>query len=168
MTGFLGDADISVNRIEALRARLSGYIDLTSANPTTQGQHFPADILARAAAPYWQTRRYAPDARGLLPARQAVAAYYAQRQPALRCDPTQDIFLTASTSEAYVLLFGLLANAGDNILAPAVSYPLFEYLAALFPSQSPATSFASPPLECCLRPSARQSASWFCMTLPVG
>ena len=132
MTGFLGDADISVNRIETLRARLSGYIDLTSANPTTQGQHFPADILARAAAPYWQTRRYAPDARGLLLARQAVAAYYAQRQPAMQCDPTQDILLTASTSEAYVLLFGLLANAGDNILAPAVSYPLFEYLAALF------------------------------------
>ena len=132
MTGFLGDADISANRIEALRASLSTYIDLTSANPTTQGQHFPAEILARAAAPYWQSRRYAPNPRGLLPARQAVAAYYAQRQPALVCDPAQDIFLTASTSEAYILLFRLLANPGDNILAPAVSYPLFEYLAALF------------------------------------
>jgi hypothetical protein len=60
MTGFLGDADISANRIEALRASLSSYIDLTSANPTTQGQRFPADILARAAAPYWESRIYAP------------------------------------------------------------------------------------------------------------
>jgi aspartate/methionine/tyrosine aminotransferase len=132
MTGFLGGADISSNRIEALRASLRSYIDLTSANPTTQGQRFPADILARAAAPYWESRVYAPNPRGLLPARQAVAAFYAQRQPALVCDPELDIFLTASTSEAYVLLFGLLANPGDNILAPAVSYPLFEYLAALF------------------------------------
>jgi aspartate/methionine/tyrosine aminotransferase len=39
------------------------------------------------------------------------------------------ILLTASTSEAYAYLFKLLANAGDNVLAPRPSYPLFDYLA---------------------------------------
>jgi hypothetical protein len=39
------------------------------------------------------------------------------------------ILLTASTSEAYAYLFKLLTNAGDNVLVPRPSYPLFDYLA---------------------------------------
>ena len=39
--------------------------------------------------------------------------------------------LTASTSEAYSLLFKLLADAGDEVLVPRPSYPLFEHLARL-------------------------------------
>jgi hypothetical protein len=41
------------------------------------------------------------------------------------------ILLTSSTSEAYAYLFKLLANPGDNVLAPRPSYPLFDYLAAM-------------------------------------
>jgi len=41
------------------------------------------------------------------------------------------IQLTASTSEAYGLLFKLLADPGDNVLVPSPSYPLFEWLARL-------------------------------------
>lgn len=41
------------------------------------------------------------------------------------------VILTASTSEAYSLLFKLLADAGDDVLAPIPSYPLFEHLTAL-------------------------------------
>ena len=41
------------------------------------------------------------------------------------------ILLTASTSEAYALLFKLLADPGDEVLIPRPSYPLFDYLAAL-------------------------------------
>jgi aspartate/methionine/tyrosine aminotransferase len=41
------------------------------------------------------------------------------------------IFITASTSEAYGLLFALLADAGDNLLAPDVTYPLFDFLAEI-------------------------------------
>jgi alanine-synthesizing transaminase len=39
------------------------------------------------------------------------------------------LMLTASTSEAYAMLFKLLGDAGDEILVPAPSYPLFDFLA---------------------------------------
>lgn len=132
MTGFLADADMQMNRIEHYRQQMSDYIDITSANPTSQGLLFPADILRDAANDYWDQRRYRPDPRGITAARTSIAAYYATRQPALTLDPEQDIYVTASTSEAYALLFALLTNPGDNVLAPDVSYPLFEYLAAMF------------------------------------
>ena len=39
--------------------------------------------------------------------------------------------LTASTSEAYSLLFKLLCDPGDEVLVPVPSYPLFDHLSAL-------------------------------------
>ncbi|NNJ10720.1 pyridoxal phosphate-dependent aminotransferase [Chloroflexales bacterium ZM16-3] len=133
MPGCYTELDLSPNPLEIARqarAAGDGYIDLTSSNPTQQGLLFPPAILRAAAEGYWDTRRYAPDPRGSLPARAAIAAYYAGRTPTLAL-PEDDIFITASTSEAYGLLFALLADPGDNLLAPAVTYPLFEYLAAL-------------------------------------
>jgi aspartate/methionine/tyrosine aminotransferase len=44
---------------------------------------------------------------------------------------TGRILLTASTSEAYAWLFKLLCDAGDHVLVPRPSYPLFEFLANL-------------------------------------
>lgn len=131
--GFLANADLSANRIEQARQRaaLRGYIDLTSSNPTQQGLLFPPDVLRAAADPYWATRRYTPDPRGLPAARASIAQYYAQRPMPLTL-PADDIFITASTSEAYGLLFALLAEPGDNLLAPDVTYPLFEYLASIY------------------------------------
>jgi alanine-synthesizing transaminase len=133
MTGFMAGEDLSPNRIELARRAAeagAGYVDLTSSNPTHQGLLFPADILQAAAQPYWAARRYEPDPRGQRAARAAIAGYYATREPPLALDQ-DDIFITASTSEAYSLLFALLAAPGDNILAPAVSYPLFDYLAEM-------------------------------------
>ena len=130
MSGFFAEGDLSPNLIEQARQGLSGYIDLTSSNPTEQGLLFPAEILAEAASGYWSARHYRPDPFGWLPARQAIAEYYAGRTPALAFD-TGQIFIAASTSEAYSLLFALLSEPGDNILAPDVTYPLFEYLAAI-------------------------------------
>src|SRR3712207_856703 len=108
MTGFFADSDLSPNQIElARRAAQGAYIDLTSSNPTHQGLLFPPAVLAAAAAPYWQQRRYDPHPRGYRPAREAVCRYYAAREAVLLLEPN-DIFLTASTSEAYSLLFALL------------------------------------------------------------
>ena len=133
MSGFLADADLSANRIELARRRATrrGYIDLTSSNPTHQGLLFPPEILRAAAEPYWTTRRYEPDPHGLLAARSSIADYYAQRARPLQIS-TEDVYITASTSEAYGLLFALLTEPGDNVLAPDVTYPLFEYLAGIY------------------------------------
>lgn len=124
--------EFSANRIEELRRQSQGYIDLTSANPTQQGLVFPPALLQQATLTYLHERVYHPHPRGMLSARQAVAHYYAQRTPALHLDPDQDVFMTASTSEAYLLLFALLTTPGDNVLVPSLSYPLFEDIAKLF------------------------------------
>lgn len=103
------------------RARARGpVLDLTVSNPTTAGLPYDDDAIVAALADR-RALRYAPEARGLLAAREAVAAHH--RTSADR------VFLTASTSEAYAQLFTLLCDAGDEVLVPAPSYPLFEYLA---------------------------------------
>ena len=131
MVGFFAEGDLTPNRIEQARTAAQGrYIDLTSSNPTQQGLLFPPAILEQAAAGYWSTRRYAPSPYGAEPARQAIADFYVKRTPSLPLN-LDDIFITASTSEAYSLLFALLTEPGDNVLGPAVSYPLFDFLAEL-------------------------------------
>jgi alanine-synthesizing transaminase len=105
----------------------AAILDLTESNPTRAALDYPGDeLLAALADP--RALRYDPDPRGLLSAREAVSAYYAQRGVDV---PASRILLTASTSEAYSYLFKLLANPGDEILVPRPSYPLFDYLAAL-------------------------------------
>lgn len=66
---------------------------------------------------------YNPDCRGLPAARAALAGINGGRP--------EDIFLCASTSEAYSWLFKLLCNPGDCILVPKPGYPLFDYLGGL-------------------------------------
>ena len=122
-------AGFSPNRLtEALRRhRAAGrpLIDLTESNPTRAGLDYPDDLLR----PLADTRGlvYTPQPLGLVEARCAVARDYARRGAAV--DPGR-IALTASTSEAYSLLFKLLASPGDEILVPRPSYPLFEHLTA--------------------------------------
>ena len=111
------------------RARTSGrrLYDLTQSNPTTCGLAYNAEsLLAPLANPASLT--YDPDPRGLASARTAVANYYAARNAPI--DPGH-IQLTTSTSEAYSFLFRLLCNAGDSVLIPQPSYPLFDFLAQL-------------------------------------
>jgi aspartate/methionine/tyrosine aminotransferase len=126
--GFLAGADLTENAIELARRNAGNYIDLTSSNPTHQGLLFPANILRDASGSYWDTRRYAPDPKGTSAARSVITKYYSHRTPSSALDPDH-IVITASTSEAYGLLFTLLTEPGDNVLGPAITYPLFEHLA---------------------------------------
>jgi aspartate/methionine/tyrosine aminotransferase len=100
--------------------------DLTASNPTRCGFAYPPSLLAALTSP--RALVYDPEPNGLLPARQAVSAYYADHGVAI--DP-QQIVLTTSTSEAYSFLFRLLSDPGDEVLILQPGYPLFDFLAAL-------------------------------------
>jgi alanine-synthesizing transaminase len=123
-------ASLTVNRLTrtlaALRAGEVDILDLTETNPTRVGLDYPPALLAPLADPGSLT--YAPTPRGLLSAREAIAIDYVRH--GLDVDPS-NIYLTASTSEAYSLLFKLLCDPGDEVLVPRPSYPLFEHLTTL-------------------------------------
>lgn len=113
--------------VAAKRSAGALLLDLTRSNPTEVLADYPHAAISRAYGDI-ANFRYAPDPAGKWQARETVCRYYEQRGVSL--SPNQ-IVLTASTSEAYALLFKLFCNPGDEILAPVPSYPLFEFLAAL-------------------------------------
>lgn len=122
---------VSQNRLALAieRKRESGVrlLDLTVSNPTEVFADYPHSQIANALAEAGDLG-YRPHPLGEERARCAIADSYASRGVAI--SPAR-LALTASTSEAYALLFKLLCDPGDEILAPLPSYPLFEYLAAL-------------------------------------
>jgi DNA-binding transcriptional MocR family regulator len=107
--------------LERLRAAGAPLIDLTLSNPTLAGIAYPADVLAELASN--DGLRYEPSPLGLPSARDAIAR-------SLNV-PADRVLLTASTSDAYSVLFKLLCDPGDAVLVPQPSYPLFELLAPL-------------------------------------
>jgi alanine-synthesizing transaminase len=113
--------------LEARRSRGEPVLDLTASNPTTCGFEYDREtILGALADPAALT--YTPDPRGIPIARRAVAAYYAERGATVGAD---DVFVGASTSEAYSWVFRTLCNPGEAVFVPAPSYPLFGFLADL-------------------------------------
>jgi len=126
------DWSLTTNRFtQALAdARAAGaeVLDLTVSNPTRADLHFD-QMTILGSLNSSGVLDYDPQAKGVLSARQAVAAYY-QNDHKLVVDP-ESIVLTTSTSEGYSYVFRLLCNVGDEILVPKPSYPLFEFLADL-------------------------------------
>lgn len=110
--------------LHAKRSTGAEVLDLTESNPTAAGLRYsPERILGALADP--RAMRYEAAPAGIVAARGAISEYYSGRIPVDR------ILLTASTSEAYSYVFKLLADPGDEVLAPRPSYPLFDFLAAL-------------------------------------
>jgi aspartate/methionine/tyrosine aminotransferase len=125
--------DVPTNPLYRLKAGLHAkgrkIIDLASGSVSTQGIHFPPNILRRAfvgAIP--KTKIYKPDPLGQPEARQAVSRFYAGE--GLQIPPGQ-IVMTPGTSISYWYAFKVLADPGGEILAPSPSYPLFESIAQL-------------------------------------
>jgi alanine-synthesizing transaminase len=121
--------NLVANRLSATltqhRAAGKPLLDLTVSNPTDCGFAYDNDAILDALRNP-ESLKYEPVARGLASARSAVAEYYAEHAASVSID---DIFLTTSTSEAYSYAFRLLCNPGDELLIPAPSYPLFDFLA---------------------------------------
>ncbi len=123
--------DLEPNRLAQAvgRRRAAGapIIDLTVTNPTATGIPYPASILDGLADP--AALRYVPSAFGLPAARAAIAREYERGGTKVAADR---IVLTASTSEAYSVIFKLLcAPAGDAVMVPVPGYPLFDHLTRL-------------------------------------
>ena len=114
------------NRLAEARARLdargTSIIDLTVSNPTQVALEYPSALRLALESDH------CPESLGLGSAREAVASYL--RRHDLDVD-SQQVVLTASTSEAYGLLFKLLCDPGDEVAIPRPSYPLLEYLTRL-------------------------------------
>ena len=119
--------------IEEHRHRGRQLLDLTNSNPTACGFSYPEERLFVALT----NRRalcYEPESQGLRDARDAIANYYRGRQGFFGAESSIDparIVITSGTSEAYSYVFRLLCEVGDEVLVPAPSYPLFQYLADL-------------------------------------
>jgi aspartate/methionine/tyrosine aminotransferase len=123
--------DLSPNPLAVALARSRAasrpLLDLTESNPTRAGIPYAREaILGALAAP--AALLYEPSPFGLASAREAVARDLSAHGPAV---DAARVVLTASTSEAYAFVFKLLCDAGDEVLVPVPSYPLFEHLARL-------------------------------------
>ncbi len=121
--------NLETNRLsEALaRHRAAGkpLLDLSVSNPTKCGFEYEKEAILQALSNP-AALSYEPNSRGLETARRAVEGYYAERGADVALE---DILLTTSTSEAYSFVFRTLCNPGDELLIPAPSYPLFDFLA---------------------------------------
>ena len=113
--------------LQRLRATGNPLIDLTLSNPTVAGIAYPASMLD--ALGDHRSLQYEPSPLGLPEARVAIARDCERN--GIKVAPDR-IVLTSSTSEAYSVLFKLLcAPAGDGVMIPIPSYPLFEHLTGL-------------------------------------
>ena len=102
------------------------FIDMTVSSPLRVGLLFdlaPAVDEAKSEFGTWVA-----DAAGRRDAREAVVDYYRERGGAFTAG---QIILTASTSEAYSVLFKTFCDPGDVILTPMPGYPLLDTLAQL-------------------------------------
>jgi aspartate/methionine/tyrosine aminotransferase len=119
--------------LDAHRRAGKELLDLTISNPTECGVSYPEQkILAALSDP--RALAYLPESKGLREAREAVAGYYEGRTGFAATGQSVDperVVLTSGTSEGYSHIFRLLCDAGDEILVPSPSYPLFEFLADL-------------------------------------
>jgi len=102
------------------------FIDMTVSSPVKAG--LPIDLNDAVEAARKDFGCWNPDASGWKSAREAVVEYYRERGGNFTAG---QILLTASTSEAYSVLFKTFCDPGDVILTPMPGYPLLDTLAQL-------------------------------------
>ena len=102
------------------------FIDMTVSSPVKAG--LPINLTEAVDDARKDFGCWNPDASGWKSAREAVVEYYRERGGNFTAG---QILLTASTSEAYSVLFKTFCDPGDVILTPMPGYPLLETLAQL-------------------------------------
>lgn len=118
-------ADLAPSALDRLWRGLPGLTNLMQSNPTQCGFDYPAVEVSMVGP---QALAYVPEPFGLPSARATLADYLATAgQPVA----PERLLLTASTSEAYGMLFKLLCNPGDAVAVGTPAYPLVPHLAEL-------------------------------------
>ncbi len=102
------------------------FIDMTVSSPLRVG--LPFDLAPAVEQAKGEFGTWVADAAGRRDAREAVVEYYRERGGNFTAG---QIILTASTSEAYSVLFKTFCDPGDVILTPMPGYPLLDTLAQL-------------------------------------
>ena len=102
------------------------FIDMTVSSPLRVG--LPFDLVPAIDESKCEFGTWVADAAGRREARDAVVEYYRERGGDFTAG---QIILTASTSEAYSVLFKTFCDPGDVILTPMPGYPLLDTLAQL-------------------------------------
>jgi alanine-synthesizing transaminase len=82
----------------------------------------PDAVVQQVAASVADSQGYS-DARGIAPAREAVAAYY--DRIGVEGVTADDVFLGNGVSELIVMSLQALLNPGDEVLVPSPDYPLW-------------------------------------------
>ncbi len=101
--------------------------DLTLSNPTKANLSYPESEILQSLSNS-RSLLYEPTPKGFYTAREAISLYYSSLGFSVSVD---DIFLTSGTSEGYSYIIKLICNPGDEILIPAPSYPLLDFIASL-------------------------------------
>jgi alanine-synthesizing transaminase len=111
-----------LRRARELEAEGHEIIKLNIGNPAPFGLFTPDSVLEQFLAKAADSQGYS-DARGIAPAREAVARYYDRR--GVRGVTADDVYLGNGVSELIVMALQGLLNPGDEVLVPAPDYPLW-------------------------------------------
>ena len=111
-----------LRRARQLEADGHQILKLNLGNPAPFGMVAPDAVLHEVQARVGDSQGYS-DARGIAPAREAVARYYTRvGVPGVTPD---DVFLGNGVSELIVMSLQALLDPGDEVLVPSPDYPLW-------------------------------------------
>ena len=111
-----------LRRARQLEAAGHEIIKLNLGNPAPFGLDAPEDVLNDVVKHITDSQGYS-DARGIQPARQAVAQFF-DRRGVTGVGP-DDVFLGNGVSELIVMALQALLDTGDEVLVPSPDYPLW-------------------------------------------
>jgi len=111
-----------LRRARQLEAEGHQILKLNLGNPAPFGMVAPDAVVQQVVASVADSQGYC-DARGIAPAREAVARYY-DRVGVPNVTP-DDVFLGNGVSELIVMALQALLNPGDEVLVPSPDYPLW-------------------------------------------
>ncbi len=111
-----------LRRARQLEAEGHEIVKLNIGNPAPFGLYAPDDVMREVTASIGSAQGYS-DARGIYPARLAVAESFG-RKGVSGVGP-DDVFLGNGVSELIVMALQALLDTGDEVLVPSPDYPLW-------------------------------------------